>query len=189
MIALIQHPSTPREAWQVAALAERTAEGDLHLQWVLRAALDAIRVPASGPVRSGDRLWEHTCAEAFVAAEGSPAYVELNFSPSSEWAAYGFAGYRQATPLAASRRAPRIVVRREKYAIAFDVLVALDDLAELIESRRDAALRIGLTMVVEAADGRLSYWALHHPSARPDFHHADGFTLRRAAPLPERAAQ
>jgi hypothetical protein len=35
--------------------------------------------------------------------------------------------------------------------------------------------QLGLTAVVEAADGSLSYWALRHPVARPDFHHRDGF--------------
>jgi hypothetical protein len=186
MIALSQHPATPPEAWQVAALAERTAVGDLRLRWALRGALDGIRVPASGLVRRGDRLWEHTCAEAFVAAEGSPAYVELNVSPSSEWAAYGFAAYRAAAPLATSRITPRIVVEREDDAIAVEASVALD---ALDDAYRDAALRVGLTMVVEAVDGRLSYWALAHPRALPDFHHTDGFTLRLAAPRAEGVAK
>ena len=38
-----------------------------------------------------------------------------------------------------------------------------------------AALRVGLTAVVERTDGRTSYWALAHPSSRPDFHDASGF--------------
>ena len=37
--------------------------------------------------------------------------------------------------------------------------------------------RLGLTAVVEAADGSLSYWALHHPAARADFHNGGGFAL------------
>jgi len=182
MIALTPHPSTPGETWHVAALAERTADGDLRLRYALRGALDAIRLPPSGPIRPGVRLWEHTCAEAFIAAEGTPAYLELNFSPSREWAAYGFTAYRQDMRLAPSQREPQIVVRREPDAITLDVLVALADLSG--GSYRDAALRVGLSVVVEATDGRLSYWALHHPSDRPDFHHPDGFTLRLAPPRP-----
>ena len=179
MIALTPHPSTPENAWTVSALAERTADDDLRLRYVLHGPLDAIRLPPPGPLRRADRLWEHTCAEAFVAAAGTAAYVELNFSPSREWAAYAFTAYRAAGPLAATALEPRIVVRRERDTVALDVLVALADLSC---SYRDAVLRVGLSVVVAATDGRLSYWALHHPSPRPDFHHPDGFTLRLEPP-------
>ena len=40
-----------------------------------------------------------------------------------------------------------------------------------------ALWRLGLSAVIEETSGRLSYWALAHPSGRPDFHHADCFTL------------
>ncbi|MCC6849214.1 MAG: DOMON-like domain-containing protein [Deltaproteobacteria bacterium] len=179
MLALAPHPSTPDDAWDLSALAERTAHADLRLRYVLRGALDAMHVPAAGPPRRGDRLWEHTCAEAFVAAEGASAYVELNVSPSRQWAAYAFTSPRVGGPLAAPGLEPRIVVRRNRETLAIDVRVALADLSS---EYAHAALRVGLTMVVEAADGRLSYWALHHPTAQPDFHHPDGFTLRLAAP-------
>jgi hypothetical protein len=32
--------------------------------------------------------------------------------------------------------------------------------------------------VVEEKNGRLTYWALTHPSALPDFHHRLGFVLQ-----------
>ncbi|OGB15118.1 MAG: hypothetical protein A3B67_07385 [Burkholderiales bacterium RIFCSPHIGHO2_02_FULL_66_10] len=38
-----------------------------------------------------------------------------------------------------------------------------------------APLVLGLSAVLETRDGLLSYWALHHPTARPDFHHRAGF--------------
>ncbi len=38
-------------------------------------------------------------------------------------------------------------------------------------------LELGLTAVIEEIDGSHTYWALHHPEARPDFHHRAGFTL------------
>jgi hypothetical protein len=179
VLALSPHPSTPAYAWTVSALAERTADDDLRLRYVLRGPLDGIRLPPPGALRRADRLWEHTCAEAFLAAEGTSAYVELNFSPSREWAAYAFTAYREGAPLAASRLEPRIIVRRERDALALDVLVALTDLSCAYQ---DAVLRVGLSVVVEATDGRLSYWALRHPSAHPDFHHADGFALRLEPP-------
>ncbi|MND06273.1 hypothetical protein D3C83_275510 [compost metagenome] len=38
-------------------------------------------------------------------------------------------------------------------------------------------LLVGLAAVIEAADGALSYWALRHAPAKPDFHHRDAFAL------------
>jgi hypothetical protein len=34
--------------------------------------------------------------------------------------------------------------------------------------------------VIEEADGRRSYWALHHPGPEPDFHHPDCFVAKLA---------
>ncbi len=42
--------------------------------------------------------------------------------------------------------------------------------------------RLGLSAVIEVADGSLSYWALHHPAARADFHNDGGFTLGLEVP-------
>ena len=39
-------------------------------------------------------------------------------------------------------------------------------------------LRAGAAAVIEEKDGRLTYWALTHPSALPDFHHRLGFVLQ-----------
>lgn len=172
------HPSTPEDAWAVSALAERTDGDDLRLRWVVRGALDGLRLSPPGPVRRGDHLWEHTCAEAFVRVEGAPAYVELNFAPSCEWAAYAFTAYRDGGPLAASGLAPVIDVRREPDALAFDVRVALDALSPTFCG---APLRVGLSVITEAADGHRAFFALHHPCPHPDFHHADGFALRLEA--------
>jgi hypothetical protein len=173
--ALRPHPSTPEGAWSVAARADRTDGGELRLRYVLQGALGGVRLPEPGAVRRGTDLWKHTCFEAFVAAEGKPGYVELNFAPSCEWAAYAFARYREGGPLTDSRLVPTIVVRRESDAIVLDALVALDDLSV---SYRDAVLRVGLSAVVEATSGRASYWALFHPVGRPDFHHDDAFAIR-----------
>lgn len=178
MIALHPHPSTPEDAWTVSALAERTNDDDLHLRWVLRGALDGLRLPPPGPVRQSDRLWEHTCAEAFVRADSEPSYVELNFAPSREWAAYAFTGYRDGGPLATKELAPHVDVRREPEAVTFDARVAL---GALLPTFLGADLRVGLSVITEAADGRRAFFALHHPCPQPDFHHADGFALRLEA--------
>ena len=162
----------------MSALAERTDGDDLRLRWVVRGALDGLRLPPSGSVRRGDRLWEHTCAEAFVRADGEPSYVELNFAPSCEWAAYAFTAYRDGGPLAWSGGAPRVDVRREAETLTIDVRLALGDLSSAFPA---ADLRVGLSVITEDVAGRRAFFALHHPGAEPDFHHADGFTLRLGA--------
>lgn len=39
-------------------------------------------------------------------------------------------------------------------------------------------LEVGITAVIEHSDGRLSYWALHHPAPEADFHLRGGFRIR-----------
>ena len=117
-----------------------------------------------------DNLWRHTCGELFIAARNGSAYREFNFSPSGEWAAYDFTGPRQraADPTLA---APAIELRRTADAL---VLVANLPRAALPAAPR---LDLGLSAVVEADDGTLSYWALRHLAPAPDFHQRDSFAL------------
>jgi hypothetical protein len=44
--------------------------------------------------------------------------------------------------------------------------------------RAEAPVKVALAAVIEESSGRLSHWALEHPSGRPDFHHRDGFVLQ-----------
>ena len=66
----------------------------LWLRFVVWGEVDRIAWPAEAAQGRADDLWRHTCFEAFV---GDPAggYLELNFAPSSQWAAYRFDGYRR----------------------------------------------------------------------------------------------
>jgi hypothetical protein len=36
---------------------------------------------------------------------------------------------------------------------------------------------VGLSAVIEEADGTISYWAVAHPDGKADFHHRDCFAL------------
>ena len=45
-----------------------------------------------------------------------------------------------------------------------------------------AALKLGLSAVIEEIDGTKSYWALAHAPGPPDFHHPDCFALQLPAP-------
>jgi hypothetical protein len=160
MKPLVPHPSTPELAAEVAASMTRVATGQLRFSYRLVGV--GIDVPSAAPCRRADALWTHTCFEAFVTVGDGPAYIELNFSPSGEWAAYAFEGYREGAKDFAVE--PAIVVRRR------DGTIELDATLDLAPPRR-----VGLMAVVEMVDGRVSCWALRHPSAKPDFHDPGGW--------------
>lgn len=174
--ALVPHPTTPCAAVRsLGAQVTLSASGRLELRYVLLADLAALAIPAPAVQRFRDGLWRHTCFEAFVAADGAARYVELNVSPSREWAAYAFVNYREGMAKL-DQVVPRVDVRSD--AGRLDVHVGIE-LASLIEPPW-SALKLGLTAVVETVDGAHSYWALRHPSAKPDFHHRGGMMLSLA---------
>ena len=148
------------------------AQGDVAFAFAIEGDLRRLCVPDPRPPGTGQRLWEHTCCEIFVAARGRPAYHEFNLSPSGEWAVYAFSRYRErrATDSDAAP-APRIALRR-----AADTLV-LDTSLDLASLPYEGSLVIGLSVVIEEAPGRLGYWALRHPPGGPDFHHPSNFAV------------
>ena len=175
MTELVCHPNTPSRAVRaVAAQATRTPEGRLSLHYSLHGTIPAVSIPAPGPARLGWKLWRHTCCELFVREAGAAAYHEFNFSPSGEWAAYAFSKYREGITLTDESLNPQIAVRPSD--TRFD-LYALVDLPHVAPAYRRARLAIGLTVIVEENSGGLSYWALKHAGAKPDFHHPAAFAL------------
>lgn len=160
----------------ITVTAFREDAGGLRLRFELAGRLDRVAVPDPRPARMTDGLWAHTCCEAFVAISGHPSYREFNFAPSGEWAVYDFDAYRQRSAPGVVPPAPLIVSRLETGRLVLDA--TLDAAALPLGS----PLELGLTTVVETRDGTLSYWALHHPGTRPDFHLRDAFTLTLARP-------
>jgi hypothetical protein len=178
VVELTPHATTvATPARRLTVEVRRTVDGEVSLAFGLEGRLDEIRVPPPAPASRTDGLWRHTCFEAFVGLEGQAAYRELNFAPSGAWAAYDFRAYRDALPQP-DTTPPRIATRRTADRLDLDAAVALP------ATHARASLRIGLSAVVEAADGTLSYWALCHPTGAPDFHHADAFALRLPPPRP-----
>lgn len=172
LVELIAHPSTSAvPARRVTVDVRRMPDGGLALGFRLEGRLDGVRIPPPGPPRRADGLWRHTCFEAFVALDGDAAYREVNVSPSGEWAVYAFRGYRDPLPLPDETVAPHVVVTWTTDRLALDATVPLPT------AYGRAPLRVGLSAVVEATDGMLSYWALRHPPGAPDFHRADAFAL------------
>ena len=126
-----------------------------------------------------DKLWRHTCFEAFITAEDDPAYVECNFSPSSAWATYRFARYRTRMAAPVPVEPPRITLQTKPDSLVLDARLRLGEFTK----HPLRPLRIGLTAVIEDKAGGLSYWALRHPRSKPDFHHRGGFILHLASAL------
>jgi hypothetical protein len=167
-LLLVCHPSTPCEAVaQIDAAVVRTP-GGLNVVYRIQGNLELLKIPSPRAPATGERLWQHTCCELFVAPRGASAYHEFNFSPSGEWASYAFQRYRDGGPFYAPD--PRIALQRGSRLLE---LAASAPAAE-------GALLLGLTAVIEETNGRLSYWALKHPAGKPDFHHPEAFALELA---------
>ena len=161
--ALECHPAAPCAPLRgIQVFLNRAAHGHLDIKYLLEGDIERLRIPARGKLP----LWQHTCCEIFVAREERGAYDEYNFSPSGEWAAYAFTGYRDGSALAVAD--PRIAVTRNASRLSLEARIARS---------YPGRLRIGLSAVVEDADGLLSYWALRHAPGKPDFHHPTTFAL------------
>ena len=142
----------------------------LRLSYIVTGNISELCIPpVMASVRS-DELWRHTCFEAFVRASGAE-YYEFNFSPTTQWAAYRFSGYRSGRGVA-EINAPAIEMHSGPDRYTLEASLQLDSLSGL---RGQAFWRLGLSALIEDASGRISYWALAHPSGKPDFHHLDCF--------------
>lgn len=154
---------------------EISREGSrLLLRLRLGGAIEAVHLPAPvvAPVRR-DGLWSTTCFECFWGVEGERPYWELNLSPAGHWNLYRLEDYRDGlTPEPGYDLPPHRVVRdAAELTLHLDLLLP-QGLAE------EAPLQVGITSVIEERSGRLSYWALSHPGAEPDFHRREAFQLR-----------
>ncbi|MGB5485743.1 DOMON-like domain-containing protein [Parasphingorhabdus sp.] len=152
--------------------ADCLPSGRLLLRYNLLGAVDQLKLPEPSLPERIDSLWQKTCFEAFIAVPDAPGYLELNLSPSTQWAVYAFEGYRMGKSNPEVVSAPRIEVSTT--AGNFE-LVATADLSGLT-AMEAASLEIALAAVIEERNGRKSYWALNHPLGNPDFHDRDCFT-------------
>lgn len=191
-LRLVCHTATPSSlpmALSCAVWADPGLRPTLHVRYELMGDLSQLRVPAPAPEGTADGLWQHTCFEAFAMPAESPAYQEFNFSPSGQWASYRFSAERvrhftaEVTQQLGPRRW-RPLLRVERHANRLVLQASLTHEA-LAGASPGGCLRLGLSAVVEDRAGQLSYWALHHPAAQPDFHHPGSFVhLLTWPPLP-----
>lgn len=167
-VPLYPHPDFPSVVDRIEVQVTRFAQQLLGLRYFVFGPLDQIVLPAPAkrPARR-DELWKTTCFEAFVRGAGEE-YLELNFAPSGDWAAYSFTGYREGmTELAVID--PH-AAWKEGGVLAADVGLPLE-----------GPWRLAITAVIEARDGSKSYWSAEHGPGNPDFHAEAGFVVELPA--------
>lgn len=157
----------------IAARVERTGEATVWLAYSVAGDVGRLSLPERARPERTDELWRHTCFELFVKLAGGEGYLEFNFAPSGQWAAYRFSGYREGMAQLEIAM-PEVVGHADESGFALNVRLDISGL-DL------TGARIALTAVIETVDGERSYWSLAHAPGRPDFHHPASF----AADLPD----
>jgi hypothetical protein len=169
--ALKLHPDSTCDAiTRIDVEFERPAENQLRLHYAAKGTIAGLLLPRPAAPERKDELWRTTCFEAFFILGDEYEYTELNFAPSTAWAAYRFKGYRGGMAPATDLAAPRITVQSR--ADQFDLTAMLEFPHRLWDIDR-----VALSAIIEETNGRKSYWALAHPPGKPDFHHIVGFAL------------
>jgi hypothetical protein len=172
------HPDSPcRAVRQIEVDVVRPQPDALLLSYRVTGTISDILIPPVMASARRDDLWHHTCFEAFVRAPSEAGYCEFNFSPSTQWAAYQFGGYRSGRRATEGIDTPQIEVQSEPQSFILRASLDLRGLPDLV---REASWQVGLSAVIEDAGGGMSYWALAHRPGKPDFHHADCFALELA---------
>jgi hypothetical protein len=163
------HPDSRCDAvHEVTVEAARIDKATLRLRYRASGVMVGLRIPQKARPARTDALWQHTCFEAFLRPRTGDAYLEFNFAPSTEWAAYSFASYRSEMRVIADAA---VSVDVEQTDDSLELVALLEGLPE------DAGWQLGVSAVMEEIGGRRSYWALAHPPGKPDFHHSDCFAL------------
>lgn len=162
------HPANRDGANEAIEVAVSHSATGLSLTYRI-TGMPAIRLPAPAAAGPADELWRHTCCEAFVASDG--VYHEFNFSPAGSWAVYRFTDIRQRDPAYRPLVAPVI----HSVADADGLTLRAELPAALLPA--GAPRTLGLTAVIEHADGSLAYWALRHDAPQADFHRPATFLI------------
>tara|TARA_R110000824_G_scaffold191889_2_gene373666 strand:+ start:355 stop:936 length:582 start_codon:yes stop_codon:yes gene_type:complete len=171
------HPSTPTSAIdQVTVQWSMSETGTIWLRYHSVGHVEEVKLPDHlDQSERMDGLWQNSCFELFLKEPGKERYCEFNFSPSGNWAAYGFDHYRDGmSPLTLAQN-PEIFMDFSDTHIGLEASFGLPEI--WVQKEFDA----GLSAVIEMQDGEKSLWALAHPAGRPDFHHQDGFKLKMEA--------
>lgn len=173
-VRLLPHPqSGGAPALEIEVEVTRDAAA-LGLTYIARGDVEAVALPQMTAPARADDLWQHTCFEAFVRSAQASAYWEFNFSPSREWAAYRFGGYREG--MTEERAIADTGIHAQSRDSEFRLSAKLN-LSGVKPLWAAADWQIGLSAIIEDENGDKSWWALAHYPEKPDFHHPDTFVL------------
>lgn len=171
-ILLSCHAAHPCQAVSACEVSVAWKHHGLELTYRLDGFPGKLLVPS--PARHpgfADGLWQHTCLEAFIALPDGERYREFNFSPSGNWAAYTFQTYRQRD----TAWQPSVSPSLEWHSDTGLGVLRAGIPRELLPA--GSTLQLGLCAITEDLDGGISYWALRHAGAKPDFHRREDFCL------------
>jgi hypothetical protein len=165
------HPDHPSRAVNAVSVDVESAPDGFTLWYAIEGEIGDILIPSPTHSRRVDSLWKSTCFEAFFRKPGASDYLEFNFSPSAEWAAYMFDAYRAGMRPFDIVHAPIISHIEQSFMLDIHVTLPIDPQHWLA----------AFSAVIEERNGTRSYWALAHPPGEPDFHHPDCFAFELPA--------
>ena len=166
-------PGSAPQGLQIAGSVDRRP-GTLLITYIMAGDLERIVLP--GPALAVSRrheLWRRTCFEVFFGIPGQTSYWEGNFSPTGDWNIYRFTDYRQGMAEEEGPDRPLCRAVADKSRLELSCSMDIHDLCPDVE-----VLTAGIACVVMETSGRLSYWAVDHCGARPDFHDRRSFLLQ-----------
>ena len=171
--ALKCHPDAPTEIiTSISVSHEWRAQNLLWVRYHVEMPPQQLYLPESAEPERMDNLWHTTCFELFLRDPSAAAYCELNLSPSSCWAAYGFLDYREGAHDMDVPDAPKIAQDVSDTHFALEAVLTLPDDCIFPE------LAAAISAIMVTVDGHKSFWGYEHPVGAPDFHHADCFAAR-----------
>ena len=140
----------------------------------LTGPLQNIKIPrVERPPMMRERIWESTCFELFVASQEDKHYLEFNFCPSGDWWCMEFANYRQPKTDFVWDKTPEFHCLREApQSLVLNARIALP--THYVQKK----IALGISAIIDHPSGEKSYWALSHPSNKPDFHDDSHFLLK-----------
>lgn len=154
----------------------------LRLDFAVRGRVDHLIVPPPSPSPSRtDNLWKHTCFECFISPKDSDEYIELNFSPSGDWALYAFkGGEREGMKDFGEDTWIKVFSKLNPDSLELQATIKWEAL--LRKLKWPPTVEASSTAVIETTGNVLSYWATRHTRPKPDFHARESFVLTLESP-------
>ena len=174
--SLLPHPASPASAepWHIQCQIELD-ETHLEFTYHIRGNSTQLEIPRHlAESHRLDNLWQETCFEVFLRRKDQPpGYLEFNFAPSGHWAFYRLGGYRAELERPEVEGPPIIRAQFEAGGTSLKAKIPWSMIENHLPG--NSPLEAGLSVILKEKSGVMAYWAVKHPSEKPDFHHPDSF--------------